>query len=91
MVKTIKIPRDVIQNGRRIVKAFRFVETMIFSLPVQSFFTEREESLQLLRCAFVKNEAILQRGEGREQKIVSREKQKIIRFGAEKSGVQADR
>lgn len=90
MVKTIKIPRDVIQNGRRIVKAFRFVETMIFSLPVQSFFTEREESLQLLRCAFVKNEAILQR-RGGEQKIVSREKQKIIRFGAEKSGVQADR
>lgn len=89
MVKTIKIPRGVIQNGRRIVKAFRFVET-IFSLPVQSFFTEREESLQLLRCAFVKNEAILQR-RGGEQKIVSREKQKIIRFGAEKSGVQADR
>lgn len=37
--------------------------------------------LQLRQCVFVKNKVIL-----RGQKIVSRENQKIIRFGAEKSG-----
>lgn len=93
MVKTIKIPRGVIQNGRRIQgTAFlpigpRFAET-IFFLPAQSFFTKRAKRIgpwESLRAdcnyVFVKNKVIL-----RGQKTVSRENQKIIRFGAEKSG-----
>lgn len=100
MVKTIKIPCDRAVSSRIQGTAFQvrppFRRNDIFpTCPIifhdasKTNWTERRFSilppmarrLQLRQCVFVKNKVIL-----RGQKIVSRENQKIIRFGAEKSG-----